>query len=323
MASATRLETLEDPLRILVTGTSGNLGSYLVRHLKTRPGVRVIPWRGPGAGSASLGSISVDLLDPRRVESEFRRARPAAVIHAAGITTVAVCRADRGKDFAVNAAATARLGALAFERNCRFVYLSTDLVFDGTAAPYAEEAQPTPWCVYGESKLAGEAAIDGAPAGLGLILRLGLLYGPTLIERPAFFDAVVRGMLAGRTPDLFLDEWRTPLPLDAAAEAIAAAALDPRATDELGLRRRLHVGGPERLSRHDFGLRTARYLGLDSTCIRGASRLSHDTPEPRPADTSLVSSRWRAAFPLTRQPALEAGLAGLGLAGAPPPANEG
>ncbi len=319
MASATSLESQEDPLRILVTGTSGNLGSYLVRHLRTRPGVRVIPWRGSGAGSASLGSIPVDLLDPRRVESEFQRAQPSAVIHAAGITTVADCRADRARAFAVNAAATARLAALAFERNCRFVYLSTDLVFDGRAAPYAEEAQPTPWCVYGESKLAGEAAVDGAPAGLALILRLGLLYGPTLIERPAFFDSMLRGMLAGRTPDLFRDEWRTPLPLDAAAEAIVAAVLDRRNTDELGLRRRLHVGGPERLSRHDLGLLTARYLGLDPACVRGASRLSRDTPEPRPADTSLVSSRWRAAFPLTRQPSLEAGLFGLGLAGAPPP----
>jgi len=63
------------------------------------------------------------------------------------------------------------------------IYISTDYVFDGTAAPYDVDAQPHPVQLYGETKWAGEQAILGVESDEGtpgqrLVLRVPVLYGP-------------------------------------------------------------------------------------------------------------------------------------------------
>ena len=54
---------------------------------------------------------------------------------------------------------------------------------------------------------------------------------------------------------------------------------------------RFHLGGPERVSRAELGLRTARLLGLDTQLIDVVTTREHPPGAPRPADVSLDSSR--------------------------------
>ena len=55
----------------------------------------------------------------------------------------------------------------------------------------------------------------------------------------------------------------------------------------------LHVGGPQRVSRHDHGVAVARALGLDDALCRPIRQA--DLPElgARPADVSLRIDRLR------------------------------
>jgi dTDP-4-dehydrorhamnose reductase len=66
----------------------------------------------------------------------------------------------------------------------------------------------------------------------------------------------------------------------------------------------LHVGGPERMSRLEFGHRLAAYLNLDPAPIVPRPR-PVGVPEPRPKDTSFDSSRWRGLFPDVPWPGFE------------------
>ena len=74
----------------------------------------------------------------------------------------------------VNGTATAYIAAAAHAVGAHVVYISTDYVFDGTkTSPYVEADVPNPTSVYGESKLAGERALDATDA----IVRIAWVSG--------------------------------------------------------------------------------------------------------------------------------------------------
>jgi dTDP-4-dehydrorhamnose reductase len=275
-------------MRVLVTGASGQLGSYLL--LRLRGGADVAAWSGTRRGDLfGVPLRPVDLADASAVADAFRRNRPAVVVHAGALARVADCHRDPDRAARVNTAGTVALAGLAAGAGARLVYVSTDLVFDGQRGGYREDDPPAPLSVYGRSKADAEAAVLAVPGGV--VARVSLLFGPSLSGRPAFFDEQVAALRAGRPPlTLFTDEWRTPLSLAAAAEALLEVAF----SDFTGL---LHLGGPERLSRLEMGQRLTAFLGADPSAIVAVTRDQAPAAEPRPRDVSLDSSRWRGLFP--------------------------
>jgi len=99
---------------------------------------------------------------------------------------------------------------------------------------------------------------------------------------------------------LFTDQYRTPVD----AESVAAAIETLLKGSQTG---RFHLGGPERLSRHELGLRVARIHGLDEGLIQGLRQAEHPIGVPRPLDVSLDSSRAHDELGWTPRP-LEEGI---------------
>jgi dTDP-4-dehydrorhamnose reductase len=287
-------------MRLLVTGASGQLGAYLLRELAGKE-VQLIAWSGSTSGSLfGFPLRPTDLSDRDAVASAFQEARPAAVIHAAALATVAACGREPDRSWTVNVQTTAVLAELAAQAGARLVLVSTDLVFDGERGWYDEDDAPAPLSIYGRTKLAAEKAVLAAPRCL--VARVSLLFGTSLIRRPAFFDEQLAALKERRPVTLFEDEWRTPLSLATAARALAALAR----SDCTGV---LHLGGPERLSRLEMGRRLAGFLGADPSVLVPARRKDVPAAEPRPRDTSLRCDRWRALFPELPWPTWEEALA--------------
>jgi dTDP-4-dehydrorhamnose reductase len=286
-------------MRLLVTGASGQLGGYLLRELRDA-GAAVTAWSGSRRGELfGVPLYPVDLADADAVAAAFREARPDAVIHAGAWARVADCHRDPGRASRVNTAGSRTLAELAAGAGARLLFVSTDMVFDGERAPYREGDPPTPLSVYGRTKADAEAAVLAAPRAA--VARASLLFGPTLVGRPSFFDEQAAALRAGTPLTLFADEWRTPLDLATAARALTALAR----SDFTGL---LHVGGPERLSRLEMGRRLARSLGVPGANIIPSGRADAPAAEPRPRDVSLDSSRWRGRFPGQPSPTWEEAL---------------
>jgi dTDP-4-dehydrorhamnose reductase len=287
-------------MRILVTGASGQLGAYLLRETAST-GDDLTAWCG--THSTPLFGIPlqpVDLAKPDDVAAAFAATRPDCVIHAAALSRLSDCQRDPNQARRVNVEGTSVLADLCAGAGSRFVHVSTDMVFSGEQGWYRESDKPAPLSVYGRTKAEAEQAALAAPRSI--VVRVSLLYGPTLNGRPAFFDDLLASLHEKRPITLFDDEWRTPLDKRTAARALLAIAR----SDITGI---LHVGGPERLSRLETGLRVASYLHLDPTPIVAASRDSAPAAEPRPRDLSLDSSRWRNLFPDLDWPIMETALA--------------
>jgi len=229
------------PRRIGVTGLSGYLGPRLAAAV-VAAGHEVVDL-GRAAG--------VDLTDPAGVERAVRAAAPHAVVHAAAANPG---RPEAVFD-AVNRAGSAAVAVAARRVGARLVHVSTDVVFDGRQAPYADGAPPSPINEYGRTKALGEAAVAEAdPAAV--IVRTSLIYGLHEIDRSTagFAERLRRGERLG----LFADVIRQPVWIEALAAALVTLAVGR--TDVAGI---VNVAGRQPVDRAAFGRALLRHWGID------------------------------------------------------------
>jgi len=274
-------------MRIVVTGASGQLGSFILNRLAASRH-EVDAWSGRSAGAcAGFTFRPVELTDEAAVLGALRDKDPDVVIHAAAISSAEAVLRDPHRAHLVNVATTRLLSTWASEHGRRLVFTSTDLVFDGESSWYREGDPARPILAYGRTKRAAERFVLDAPGGL--VARLSLLYGPSLSGRKGFFDRAVAALRSGAEQAFFTDEFRTPLDFNTAASLLVRLA----ESDISGV---IHVGGPERLSRFELMRRAAVALEIDANRILPSRRAEVTLSEPRPADVSLDTSRLRSVF---------------------------
>lgn len=280
---------------VLVLGGSGFLGAHAVRAAaRAFPSAEVVSAareRGP-AEAPRVRHLVLDALARDAVERALGELVPSHVLLATALARIDECERYPGLARALNADLPRRVARACAGLGARLVHVSTDLVFGGEPAPpsgFREEHAPAPLSEYGRSKAAGEEAVLAEHPG-ALVARLPLLHGPSDGRARGASGALLAAVERGERPALFADEWRTPLDVRDAAAALAELL----ARAESG---RLHVGGPERLSRLELGLRVAAiHAGSRERAaelVRATTRAGEGMAD-RPEDVSLDSSRARA-----------------------------
>lgn len=152
-------------MRWLVTGANGMLGTDLVALLRER-----------GHDVAAATRQTADLTDAAAARELV--AEHDIVVNCAGWTAVDDAEAHEGDAMLVNATIPGVLADACAQTGAWLVQVSTDYVFDGSAAtPYTEAAQPRPRSAYGRTKAAGESAVRSALPDRHLVVRTAWLYG--------------------------------------------------------------------------------------------------------------------------------------------------
>jgi len=284
---------------LLVLGSSGFLGPHVVAAGVRGGAGRVVGVSRSGALSAPVLHDSelveeraLDLREEGALEALFADVRPTAVVNAAALSRMGDCARDPELALELNATVAGRIAAASREHGARLLHVSTDLVF-GAVQPYAErysEADPpAATSEYGRSKIEGEERVIEAHPD-ALVARLPLLFGDSGGRGLGASDGLLAQVQSGETPGLFRDEWRTPLEVGQAAEALLEAL-------GLGLTGFLHVAGPERISRYDLGIVVLRAAGYGEEAARElvqeTTRSRAGVSEERPADASLDGRRAR------------------------------
>lgn len=262
---------------------SGYLGGRIGARMRDLGGEAVVCSRRPprdGMGPDGAGWCELDVRDPRACRDTVRRVAPDAVVVVHGPSDITWCEAHPEEAMAAHAAGAGNLAAAACGRP--ILLISTDNVFAGTRHSYGESDDAAPANAYGRAKLAGERAL--LDTGAALVLRVSLVYGwDPSGHRPNYFTTCVRALRAGRPVAAPVDHWNTPVLVDDVA-AWSAALLRAGRTGVL------HLGGPERLSRHEWAGRIAKGLGLDDDLVRPAAKAG--TPYAcRPRNACLHSER--------------------------------
>lgn len=269
--------------RLLVTGAGGFLGWNLCRELANTWDV-VGTVRSQPVPLPSVHSVRLDLTDHALLRRTFREVRPDGVIHAAAISRPDRCQLEPSESARINVDVSVMLAELCAEAGIPLAFTSSDLVFDGRNAPYREEDPVSPVSIYGEQKAkAEEEILKRWPSAV--VCRMALMFGDGGPGGASFLQPMVRAMRKGEPLKLFVDEVRTPL---SGRDAAAGLALALESASGI-----LHLGGPERISRFDFGRLVAEVLNLPGAVLVPTRQRDVSTPAPRPPDVSLDSSRAR------------------------------
>jgi dTDP-4-dehydrorhamnose reductase len=226
--------------RILITGARGTLGSTLMSL----------------ARAEGIDKSDLDITDHAAVEKFFKTHSYDILIHCAAVTDVAGAETDHDLCYQVNVRGTENL--IQSFKGKKFVYISTDYVFDGSKGNYTEHDTPNPVNYYALTKLLGEVAVRQFPKSLCI---------RTSFKKDGPWPY----------PKAFIDQWTSADYVTERAPQILHAAL----MDLYGV---LHIGGTRK---------TTYDLAVQQTPTVGKMSLN-DIPTTLPRDISLDSSRWKA-----------------------------
>jgi dTDP-4-dehydrorhamnose reductase len=165
-------------LKILVTGSNGQLGQELARLLKTgQAEIGPIPSAYKDAVVDFADVDTLDITDAAAVMAKVHEGAYDLIINCAAFTNVDGCETNFDIARAVNALGPRNLALAAAEVDAKFVQVSTDYVFAGNEPGERVESDATgPISAYGTTKLEGEMLVAEATPK-HFIVRTAWLYG--------------------------------------------------------------------------------------------------------------------------------------------------
>jgi dTDP-4-dehydrorhamnose reductase len=266
-------------MKVLVTGSAGQLGRDVVAHC-----------RAVGDDTIEADRSTLDITERAEVEQAVAAVRPDAVINAAAYTAVDACETDEEAARLVNEMAVGHLAAASADAGAHLVHVSTDYVFDGTLdRPYREDDTPNPMSAYGRTKLGGEVEA-GPDASVARTSWVCGEHGENMVT------LILR--LAGEGRELaFVDDQRgCPTFTADLAPALRRLAVERR-------RGVHHLTNQRAVSWYGFVREILAAAGHDPAMVRPISTADLDPPRPapRPANSVLDNAVWRdAGLPMLR-----------------------
>ena len=263
--------------KVLITGASGLLGANLVRYYAKEAdctglyGTRPISITG-----ANLEQV--DLTDHASVARTLKRLQPELIVHCAAATNVEWCEKNPERAKAINEDATLFLVEQASEMGAKFVFTSTDSVFDGINGNYSEADKPRPLNTYAEGKVRTEISIGRLDKN-ALIIR-SYFYGYSPSATRSLLEWVLLRAKAGELVPGFTDSYFSPISVHDFAYALNSAI-------RAGTSGLLHLGSRDSISQYEFARMVMEAYNCDMSLLRPTTVDDAGLNADRPRNTSL------------------------------------
>ena len=155
-------------MNILVTGKNGQLGRSIQKIVSNEKQANEFVF---------VGRNELNFSQNDNLEKYFKENNFDVVINCAAYTAVDKAEEQQESANQINHLAVEKLATIAQKKNIKLIHISTDYVFDGESPhPYTETDKVNPINIYGETKLAGEKALQTIMPTNAIIIRTSWVY---------------------------------------------------------------------------------------------------------------------------------------------------
>jgi len=231
-------------LKIALTGADGLVGSRIIELLKND--FEFIP----------LPQKSMDITDSQQVENTLKDLDFDIFFHLAAYTNVPGAETNKDLCFKINRDGTKNVFEAVTKKQKKFVYISTDFVFDGVKPPYDESSIPNPVGVYASSKFEGEKIVKDK----AMIVRIAYPYRASFELKRDFFRTFKYYLENNKPLSMISDSIMTPTFIDDIAYGLRY--LFNNFKPEI-----YHLVGAQYLSPYETAVKVAEAFGLDRSLI--------------------------------------------------------
>lgn len=266
---------------VLITGSNGMLGKDMVRIFTSKNLYNVYGLNRTEKKQFDIKEYVCDLTDFRMTREVLEEINPDIIINCAANINLDSCEKDRESSYKINAEVAGMLASYK-PLETKYIYFSTDSVFDGISENYKEDDETNPLNYYAYTKLEGERlSLEQNPNSI--VIRTNI-YGFNIPGRNSLVEWALNSLKANNEISGFKDVYFNPL----YTKQLAEVSYRLIKSNFKGL---INVGCKQKLSKYDFLVKLSNQFGINPNLIRSTSVDSMNFNSKRPKNTTLNTEK--------------------------------
>ena len=265
---------------ILITGGTGLFGLNFYKQFHQKYNIFLI-----GNQKRKIFNTKVyytNLFDTKKVVFFCKKNKIDTIIHAAAMTSIEDCQKYKKKCFKINVILTKLLNKLCSMKKIKFIFISTDQVFNKNKSFKGELLKSNPCNYYGYTKSAAEKAVlnDNLDS---LVIRTNF-FGYGTKYRKSFSDWIIFNIKKNIKINVFDDIYFNPLYL----KNLNIYLINLIKLKSKGI---FNLVSDEKISKFEFAIKIASVFKLNNKFIIKSKFLLNKNLVKRPRDMTLSNKK--------------------------------
>jgi len=272
-------------MKILLTGGTGLLGKALIENDDNRFEI-IATYIGSYEmqDNDRVKYLKLDIRNQNGYMNLFQNFKPDVAIHTAGIGSPDFAEKNQELVWDININGTKNMLQMCGKYNCKFIFISSNGIYDGQSAPYSEEDKAEPVNFYGEVKLKGEEIVVNSNITFAIVRPI-LMYGWHYpFERGNIVTQAIYKLRNNETIHAYDDVYVNPLYSNSCAAAIWKIVND----NKYGI---FNIAGADRVNIYQLVNKAAEIFNLRKDIVIPVKQGFFNELAKRPFDTSFRTNK--------------------------------
>ncbi len=262
-------------LKIALTGSTGLIGSRITELLDNE------------FEFAHILQTEVDITNKEQIQKKIDNIDFDILLHLAAYTNVDAAETQRELVYDINVNGTKNVFDAVQDKGKKFIYISTDFVFDGTNPPYNEDSTPNPLGYYAQTKFEGERIVNPSSGKEAMIIRLAYPYRTAFEPRKDFVRSIIASLNQSKELSMVADSTITPTFVDDIATALRNLFMHFDA-------KTYHLVGASSMSPYDAAIMIADTFALNKNLVKPITFAEYTLNKaPRPQYSEIETKHTR------------------------------